>query len=122
MYIKQETLHFVFVLTAVDTVLSKSTHKVDGTVLQVDRHVPRNRRKEKPLKEDPEMPCCTIEVKGMNDTTSEDTIMYYFESKKGAKADVTKIEFIEDKDMYLVTFEDEKGKSLYFVDKFISFP
>jgi hypothetical protein len=35
--------------------------------------------------------------------------MYYFESRKGANTDVEKIQFIEDKNMYLVTFEEEEG-------------
>ena len=60
-----------------------------------------------------DLPCCTIEVKGMKETTSEDTIVLYFESKKVTNADVTKIEFVEDEKMYLVTFEDEEGKSLF---------
>ena len=54
-------------------------------------------------------PTCTIEVRGMTDRTTQDTIMYYFESKKGAYTDVETIEYIEDKDMYLVTFQDEQG-------------
>lgn len=60
-----------------------------------------------------ESSCCTIEVTGMKKTTSEDTIVLFFESGKGAKADVTNIEFIEYKDMYLVKFEDEKGIFLW---------
>ncbi|XP_071137975.1 protein mono-ADP-ribosyltransferase PARP14-like [Mytilus edulis] len=54
-------------------------------------------------------PTCTIEVRGMTDRTTQDTIMYYFESRKGANADVETIEYIEDKDMYLVTFQDEQA-------------
>jgi hypothetical protein len=45
----------------------------------------------------------------MNPSTTEDAIMYYFESKKGANTDVEKVQFIEDKNMYLVTFEEEEG-------------
>ncbi|VDI33877.1 Hypothetical predicted protein [Mytilus galloprovincialis] len=52
-------------------------------------------------------PTCTIEVRRMTDRTTQDTIMYYFESKKGANADVKTIEYIEDTDMYLITFQDE---------------
>ena len=52
---------------------------------------------------------CTIEVRDMNPSTTEDAIMYYFESRKGANTDVEKIQFIEDKNMYLVTFEEEEG-------------
>jgi hypothetical protein len=50
-----------------------------------------------------------IEVRDMNTSTTEDAIMYYFESKKGANTDVEKVQFIEDKNMYLVTFEEEEG-------------
>lgn len=52
---------------------------------------------------------CTIEVREMKPSTSEDTIMYYFESKRGANTDVEKIQFIQDKNMYVVTFEEEEG-------------
>ncbi|CAG2248586.1 unnamed protein product [Mytilus edulis] len=52
---------------------------------------------------------CTIEVSGMKKTTTEDTVMYYFESRKGAHADVKSIEFVENKNMYLVTFENEEA-------------
>jgi hypothetical protein len=34
---------------------------------------------------------CTIEVRDMNTSTTEDAIMYYFESKKGANTDVEKV-------------------------------
>ena len=50
-----------------------------------------------------------IEVKGMKPTTSEDTIMYYFESRKGAKADVEKIIYKEEDNMYLLWFKEESG-------------
>lgn len=50
-----------------------------------------------------------IEVRGMKTTTSEDTIRYYFESRKVADADVVKMEFIEEKEMYMIWFEEESG-------------
>lgn len=46
----------------------------------------------------------------MKKTTTEDTVMYYFESRKGAHDDVKSIEFVENKNMYLVTFENKEGK------------
>ncbi|CAG2243958.1 unnamed protein product [Mytilus edulis] len=45
----------------------------------------------------------------MKPTTSEDTIRYYFESRKVADADVVKMEFIEEKEMYMVWFEEESA-------------
>ncbi|OPL33590.1 hypothetical protein AM593_08321, partial [Mytilus galloprovincialis] len=47
----------------------------------------------------------TIEVRGMKETTSSDTIRYYFESRRGANCDVFDIRFVPNKNMYLVTFE-----------------
>ena len=52
---------------------------------------------------------CTIEVRGMKPSTTQDTLEFYFESRRGANVDVEKIEFIEDKDMYLITFQEEEG-------------
>ncbi|XP_052101677.1 uncharacterized protein LOC127735527 isoform X3 [Mytilus californianus] len=50
-----------------------------------------------------------IEVTGMKPTTSGDTIRFYFESRKVANADVVKMEFIEEKEMYLIWFEEESA-------------
>ncbi|XP_063435915.1 uncharacterized protein LOC134716833 [Mytilus trossulus] len=50
-----------------------------------------------------------IEVRGMKPTTSEDTIRYYFESRKVANADVVKMQFIEEKEMYMIWFEEESA-------------
>ncbi|CAG2225269.1 unnamed protein product [Mytilus edulis] len=50
-----------------------------------------------------------IEVRGMKLTTDEDTIRYYFESRKVADADVVKMEFIEEKEMYMIWFEEESA-------------
>lgn len=35
--------------------------------------------------------------------------MLYFEAKKGADADVLKIDYVEDEEMYLIRFENEQG-------------
>ncbi|XP_071169373.1 uncharacterized protein [Mytilus edulis] len=50
-----------------------------------------------------------IEVRGMKPTTSEDIIRYYFESRKVANADVVKMEFVEEKEMYMIWFEEESA-------------
>ncbi|XP_052088524.1 protein mono-ADP-ribosyltransferase PARP14-like isoform X2 [Mytilus californianus] len=101
---------------AVDIVLQKMPIMFNNKVIEVEAH---NVNVEEPMDTTEEYesnlstsepaPTCTIEVRGMTDRTTQDTIMYYFESKKGANADVENIEYIEDKDMYLVTFEDEEA-------------
>ncbi|VDH97895.1 Hypothetical predicted protein [Mytilus galloprovincialis] len=50
-----------------------------------------------------------IEVRGMKPTTDADTIRYYFESHKVANADVVKMEFVEEKEMYMIWFEEESA-------------
>lgn len=52
---------------------------------------------------------CTIEVTGMSQSTSKNGVMLYFEAKKGADADVLKIDYVEDEEMYLIRFENEQG-------------
>lgn len=57
----------------------------------------------------------TIEVTGMSQMSSKYGVMLYFESKKGANADVQSIDFIEEEEMYLIRFKSEDGMyySLY---------
>lgn len=52
----------------------------------------------------------TVEVRGMKETTSSDTIRYYFESRRGANCDVIDIRFVPNKNMYLVSFGEIEGK------------
>lgn len=52
----------------------------------------------------------TVEVKGMKETTSSDTIRYYFESRRGVNCDVIDIRYVPNKKMYLVTFDGNEGK------------
>ncbi|XP_076078270.1 protein mono-ADP-ribosyltransferase PARP14-like isoform X1 [Mytilus galloprovincialis] len=101
---------------AVDIVLQKMPIMFNNKVIEVEAH---NVNVEEPMEITEEYesnlstsepsPTCTIEVRGMTDRTTQDTIMYYFESRKGADVDVDTIEYIEDKDMYLVTFQDEQA-------------
>ncbi|CAG2202964.1 unnamed protein product [Mytilus edulis] len=56
----------------------------------------------------------TIEVRGMKETTSLDTIRYYFESRRGANCDVKDIRFVPNKKMYLVTFDGNEDVSVIF--------
>ena len=50
-----------------------------------------------------------IEVRGTKPTTSKDAVMFYFEGRRGADADVVKIVFVEEENMYMVWFEEEEG-------------
>ncbi|XP_071169375.1 uncharacterized protein [Mytilus edulis] len=50
-----------------------------------------------------------IEVRGMKPTTSKDTLRYYFECREVANADVVKMEYIEEKRMYMIWFEEESA-------------
>ncbi|CAG2207725.1 unnamed protein product [Mytilus edulis] len=101
---------------AVDIVLQKMPIMFNNKVIEVEAHnvnveesMEITEEYESNLSTSEPAPTCTIEVRGMTDRTTQDTIMYYFESRKGAKADVETIEYIEDKHMYLVTFEDEEA-------------
>ena len=50
-----------------------------------------------------------IEVRGTKPNTSKDAVMNYFEGRRGANADVVKIVFVEEENMYMVWFEEEEG-------------
>ena len=50
-----------------------------------------------------------IEIRGTKPTTSEDAVTFYFEGRRGANADVVKIVFVEEENMYMVWFEKEEG-------------
>ncbi|CAG2200838.1 unnamed protein product [Mytilus edulis] len=101
---------------AVDIVLQKMPIMFNNKVIEVEAHnvnleesMEITEEYESNLSTSEPAPTCTIEVRGMTDRTTQDTIMYYFESRKGADVDVETIEYIEDKDMYLVTFQDEQA-------------
>ncbi|CAG2200843.1 LPCAT3 [Mytilus edulis] len=107
---------------AVDIVLQKMPIMFNNKVIEVEAHnvnveesMEITEEYDSNLSTSEPSPTCTIEVRGMTDRTTQDTIMYYFESKKGAYTDVETIEYIEDKDMYLVTFQDEQGYPLAFL-------
>ncbi|XP_076078269.1 protein mono-ADP-ribosyltransferase PARP14-like isoform X2 [Mytilus galloprovincialis] len=103
---------------AVDIVLQKIPILFNKKVINVEAHIVGAESTTDVPEEEPDdysqntgeqVPICSIEVRGMKENTTQDTIMYYFESKKGAKADVETIEFVEDKNMYIVTFETEEA-------------
>ena len=54
-------------------------------------------------------PLCTIEVFGMKDTTSKDTLELYFESKRSGGGTVEEVKGEMDDGVLLVTFVDEKS-------------
>lgn len=48
----------------------------------------------------------TISITGVDHSTTSDTVLYYFESKRGANVDAT-IEYDEDNRAYLITFDED---------------
>ncbi|XP_076115863.1 protein mono-ADP-ribosyltransferase PARP14-like [Mytilus galloprovincialis] len=56
----------------------------------------------------------TVEVRGMKETTSSNTIRYYFESRRGANCDVIDIRYVPNKRMYLLTFDGNEDVSVIF--------
>ncbi|XP_052088539.1 protein mono-ADP-ribosyltransferase PARP14-like isoform X3 [Mytilus californianus] len=103
---------------AVDIVLQKIPILFNKKAVDVEAHIVGAESSTDIPEEEPDdssqntgepVTICSVEVRGMKENTTQDTIMYYFESKKGAKADVETIEFVEDKDMYIVTFENEEA-------------
>ncbi|XP_052088528.1 protein mono-ADP-ribosyltransferase PARP14-like isoform X4 [Mytilus californianus] len=97
------------VLKKIPILFNKKAIEVSAHIVNEEEPMEITEEYESNLSTSEPAPTCTIEVRGMTDRTTQDTIMYYFESKKGANADVENIEYIEDKDMYLVTFEDEEA-------------
>ncbi|XP_078312815.1 protein mono-ADP-ribosyltransferase PARP14-like [Crassostrea virginica] len=53
-------------------------------------------------------PLCTIEVSGMKDTTSKDSVEFYFENKRSGGGAVEEVKGEMDDGVLLVTFVDEK--------------
>uniref|UniRef100_A0A8B8E892 Poly [ADP-ribose] polymerase n=1 Tax=Crassostrea virginica TaxID=6565 RepID=A0A8B8E892_CRAVI len=58
--------------------------------------------------EDSRGPLCTIEVRGMKDTTSKDSVEFYFENKRSGGGDVEEVKGEVEDGVLLVTFVDEK--------------
>ncbi|CAC5392514.1 Protein mono-ADP-ribosyltransferase PARP15 [Mytilus coruscus] len=111
----------------VEKVLNKVPIIFGKTILEVEAYIPEKSLQNESTEEDCSSresdfeaeTVCTIEVSGMKKTTTEDTVMYYFESRKGANDDVKNIEFVEDKNMYLVTFENEEAVNTAMAKKHI---
>ncbi|XP_071133739.1 protein mono-ADP-ribosyltransferase PARP14-like [Mytilus edulis] len=51
---------------------------------------------------------CTIEVTGMSQFSTKNGVKLYFESKRGANADVLSLDYVEEEEMYLIKFESEE--------------
>lgn len=89
-----------------------------NTTIAVEQFTPKNQPIKAPLsdcgsEDSSEKSSLIVEVHGVKPSTQELTVQYYFESKKGADDDVENIEYIEDKDVYLLTFASEDG--IYFL-------
>lgn len=50
-----------------------------------------------------------VEVTGMHANTTQNSISGYFASRKGANDYILNIEFCNDKNMYIISFEKEEG-------------
>lgn len=53
---------------------------------------------------------CTIQVSGMKETTSKDTLEFYFHNKKSGGGGVKKVNGEVEDGVLLITFENEKSK------------
>lgn len=53
---------------------------------------------------------CTIQVSGMNDTTSKDMLEFYFNKKKSGGGGVQEVKGEVEDGVLLITFENEKSK------------
>lgn len=50
-----------------------------------------------------------VEIYGVKSSTEMMTVQYYFESKNGVDEDVTSIEYLKEKDVYIIIFGSEDG-------------
>ena len=55
-------------------------------------------------------PLCTIEVRGMKDTTSKDSVEFYFEHKRSGGGEVEEVKGEVEDGVLFITFEDKKSK------------
>lgn len=53
---------------------------------------------------------CTIQVSGMKETTSKDTLEFYFHNKKSGGGGVKKVNGEVEDGFLLITFENEKSR------------
>ena len=60
--------------------------------------------------EEVQEPLCTIEVRGMIDTTSKDSVEFYFENKRSGGGEVEKVKGELEDGVLLITFVDKKSK------------
>ena len=65
---------------------------------------------EKEEEEDSQGPLCTIEVRGMKDTTSKDSVEFYFESKRSGGGEVEEVKGEVEEGLLLITFANKESK------------
>ncbi|CAG2228086.1 PARP10_14_15 [Mytilus edulis] len=107
----------------VETILARSPLKFLKADIGVEIYKPLDSRKvhvdsRKDLNQEhclsKDISSCVVEVRGVKTSTQQMALQYYFEGKHGADEDIKHIDFDEEKNIYLLTFESESA-----VDKIV---
>ena len=99
-----------FLYLAVVRVLQKVPLLFNKKHIHVEEVCLDEQRVEKEEEEDSQGPLCKIEVRGMKDTTSKDSVEFYFETKRSGGGEVEEVKGEVEDGVLLVTFFNEKSK------------
>ena len=104
----------MFSFSAVSRVLQKNPLLFHKTLLHVEEVRFDGQRVDLEKGEDEaQEPLCTIEVRGMKDTTSKDSVEFHFENKRSGGGNVEEVKGEVEDGVLLVTFVDEKSEYRY---------
>jgi len=109
-----------FCLSVVDRILQKLPLLLEGKQIHVERYTSDSEEESEEdevskNETDEEQECtCTVEVRGMKETTTSDTLEFYFESKRaaGVRLDILKFDFTEDDRVARIQYASEEGISM----------
>lgn len=110
---------YIILFSVVETILARCPLQFLKADIGVEIYKPLDSRKvhvdsRKDLNQEhclsKDISSCVVEVRGVKTSTQQMALQYYFEGKHGADEDIKHIDFDEEKNIYLLTFESESGK------------
>lgn len=103
------SLHKIYFL-AVSCVLQKAPFLLRNKQIYVEEIRLDGQKVDKEADEEFSGSLCTIEVSGIKDTTSKDSVEFYFDNKKSGGGNVEEVKGEGEDGVLLITFKNEQSK------------
>lgn len=106
--------HFVFQISFFLTVVSSVLQNVPLMLRKKQIHVEEVRLDGQKVEKEADVESlgspCTIEVSGFKDTTSKDSVEFYFDNKRSGGGGVEEVKGEVENGVLLITFDNEESK------------